>query len=166
MKGLTIQQLYLRKIMLGVKTWEIRKNHTMQTNTAVAFIASGYSEAMATGHITFSMRMTIQDLEPHFDKHGLTSDELVAYLGAGKSAFVWKLEGIRVLRVPIKVTRKQGQVNWVQIDEAQSQAILNEDNLTTHATEIGAIVENWRVSTKGRVRSLPVDAQLRKRLRT
>ena len=94
MKCLKIDDEWLKLVLSGKKTWEIRRTNTnFRGRIALGNTETKKIEGYAT--IMDSIEMTVQELKEHGDKHQ-ANDFLDGYANGRKTLFAWVLKDIKI----------------------------------------------------------------------
>lgn len=110
MDGLIIKEKWLRLILSGLKSWEIRGSRTNKRGT-IYLIQSGSSHIMGQVDIVDCIELTKERYEENRGKH---------CIGAGWESlpysvpYAWVLENYVQYQKPIPYNHPQGAVIWVK----------------------------------------------------
>lgn len=113
--GLIIDKKWLKLILDGKKTWEMRANKYKREGY-IALIEKGSKSVLGVAHIDgYSGKLTIKQLQANEAKHRVPES---MYCAEGYKWFVaMKLSKIVRFQEPIKYQPKPGAVIWVKIGE-------------------------------------------------
>jgi len=116
MRGLTIKEPWLSKILSGSKTWEIRTRKT-NLRERIALVRGGASEIAGYATLADCLQISREEMTSYTHKHCAQEDDLAAYGNPEKPLYAWVLENIEMLEKPIPFERKPGSVNWVNVPD-------------------------------------------------
>src|SRR4051794_17460552 len=98
--GLVIDVPWVRKILDGVKTWEIRGKPNSRTGR-IALCQKG-GPIVATALIGKSVSIPAGEFQQHFGRHQVPLDDLRAFYGDRPVYYAWPLSDVRKLDAPIR----------------------------------------------------------------
>jgi hypothetical protein len=117
MYGLIIHEKWLRKILDGSKTWEIRGSKTSKRGE-IALIQKGSGKIYGTCELTGVIGpLSKRDLEANRGKHQVPVDELSDIISRYAKVYVWILDKINQFETPIEYHHPMGAVIWVRIGD-------------------------------------------------
>ena len=114
MKGLKIKKKWLKLILSGDKTWEIRgTNSKIRGNIGLVQCGSSmvYGEAFMVGAIPLTKESFINNRDKHHVN--ISWEELIEIY---KTPYAWIIEDVRAYEEPKKFKNLQGSVKWVNIE--------------------------------------------------
>jgi hypothetical protein len=109
--GLVIDKPWIRKILAGTKTWEIRSK-TNSRSGRIALCEKG-GPIVATAVIGPSISIAAGDFDTHFDKHQVPPADLRAFYG-DRPVYAWPLSDVKKLDPPIRY-KHPGGGSWVKL---------------------------------------------------
>ena len=110
MDGLIIKEKWLRLILSGLKSWEIRGSRTKKRGT-IYLIQSGSSHIMGQVDIVDCIELTKERYEKNRGKHCIEAGwESLPY----SAPYAWVLENCVQYQKPIPYKHPQGAVIWVK----------------------------------------------------
>ena len=110
MDGLIIKEKWLRLILSGLKSWEIRGSRTKKRGT-IYLIQSGSSHIMGQVDIVDCIELTKERYEENRGKHCIEAGwESLPY----SAPYAWVLENCVQYQKPIPYKHPQGAVIWVK----------------------------------------------------
>ena len=116
MYGLIIHEKWLRKILNGIKTWEIRGSRTAKRGE-IGLIQKGSGKIFGTCKLIDVLGpLTKQDLKANLDKHQIPEGELIDVIARYKKPYAWVINLVRRLETPIPYEHPRGAVRWVNVD--------------------------------------------------
>ena len=119
MKGLIIKPYWANKILDGEKTLEIRSRNINIRGT-IGVVISGTSKVWGTVDLVDSFLIPDKDFEKFRDNHLIDCKrEEISY----KKTYGWKLENPKKFDAPIEYNHKLGCVQWVNLDDLESQLL-------------------------------------------
>lgn len=120
MKGLVIDEPWIRLITDGKKTWEMRSRDT-QVRGRIALIKKGSGTVMGVADLVGTRpRLSRAELRTNVDKHCVPADHIGDDF---KHSSAWVLERARPLRSAVPYRHPSGAVIWVNLDRAVTTAI-------------------------------------------
>ena len=112
--GLVIDTPWVRKILAGAKTWEIRSKPNSRTGR-IALCEKG-GPIVATAIIGPSVAIAAGEFDRHFDKHQVPSDKLREFYG-DRQVYAWPLSDVKKIEPPIRY-KHPGGGSWVKLSAA------------------------------------------------
>ncbi len=97
--GLVIDTPWIRKILIGVKTWEIRSKPNSRSGR-IALCEKG-GPIVATATIGPSIGVAAGDFDQYFNKHQVPAVDLRSFYG-DRPVYAWPLSDIRKIDPPIR----------------------------------------------------------------
>ena len=117
-RGLLIRSLWIEKILLGNKTWEIRGAST-KIRGPIGLIRSGSAQVVGTCELTDVLGpLTLSDMRRNINKHCIPIQDLKCL--PYKKTYAWIISNARSLKKPIPYTHPLGAVIWVKLSSAKS----------------------------------------------
>lgn len=110
MKALIIKSPWLKLILDGQKTWEIRSRRT-NVRGKIALIQSGTGLVYGEAVLTDCIELTRDMLESNYDRHRISDLSIVTY----NHPCAWVLSDAKKYDKPIPYNHPQGAVVWVNI---------------------------------------------------
>lgn len=114
MRGLTIREPWIDKILSGRKTWEIRTRKT-NIRERIALIRGGTSTIDGYADLIDCFAMSRQELAGMAHYHNVPEADLASYGNPEADLFVWVLDNVEKISQPIPFQRPGGAVNWVTL---------------------------------------------------
>jgi hypothetical protein len=109
--GLVIESPWIRKILAGGKTWEIRSK-TNSRSGRIALCEKG-GPIVATAIISPAISVPAGEFERHFGKHQVPAEELRTFYG-DRPVYAWPLSDVRRIEPPIRY-KHPGGGSWVKL---------------------------------------------------
>ena len=112
--GLVIDTPWIRKILDGSKTWEIRSKPNARAGR-IALCQKG-GPIVATAVIGQGIALPAADFEKHFGKYQVAVEALRAFYG-DRDVFAWPLSDVQPIVPPIRY-KHPGGGSWVKLSSA------------------------------------------------
>lgn len=112
--GLVIDSPWIRKILVGAKTWEIRSKPNSRTGRIALCEKRG--PIVATAIIGPSISIPAGEFDRHFGKHQVPAADLRAFYG-DRPVHAWPLSDVRRIDPPIGY-KHPGGGSWVKLSAA------------------------------------------------
>ena len=109
--GLVIDTPWIRKILAGAKTWEIRSKPNSRSGR-IALCEKG-GPIVATAMIGPSISIAAGDFDRHFSKHQVPAADLRAFYG-DRPVYAWPLSDVQEIDPPIRY-KHPGGGSWVKL---------------------------------------------------
>jgi hypothetical protein len=117
MYGLIIHERWLRKILDGSKTWEIRGSRTSKRGE-IALIQKGSGKIFGTCELTGVIGpLSKSDLEANRGKHQVPIDEMSDVIGRYAKPYAWVISDVKRLETPFEYHHPIGAVVWVRVGD-------------------------------------------------
>eukprot|EP01083_Nonionella_stella_P129489 392919_1 len=113
-RALLLEQKWLREIINGSKTWELRSCNTrIKGKVFLAHKDMIYGETYIIDSFQIDKRELVlpENIHKHHVLHPLRNDKIIAWT----KVYVWVLANTKEYQDPIQFTRKQGQQVWCKI---------------------------------------------------
>ena len=110
-QALVVKKEWLKEILDGRKTWEIRSKSTSKRGWIHFAQSQAGGKLMGRARLTDCIRVPKKDFPKHYNKHRVSNLKLVPY----RSIFAWVLEDAEEFDKPFDYRHKQGAVIWVDV---------------------------------------------------
>lgn len=123
-KGLVIKSPAIDKILLGIKTWEMRSKST-QVRGPIALIKKGSGQIVGIANLVdVKGPLSQQEKLDTIDKHQISISRLNSN-ETDKWNTAWVLENAKPLITPVNYQHPSGAVIWVNLDQhAQENLVI------------------------------------------
>ena len=112
LRGLILREKYIRLILSGSKTWEIRRTNTRIRGT-VALLYRGMLYGFVD--IVDSFPLSVDELKTRVDKHGVEPGFVERYAAGRRVLYVWVVAEPLPLPRPVPVRYARGAQVWAQV---------------------------------------------------
>jgi hypothetical protein len=152
MKATVIREPYISYLLRGAKTWEMRSRPTA-IRGQIGLVKKGSGLVVATAQLVDCLpKLDAREYARTETYHCVTPDEQPNAIAAGW-VYPWVLEDIRPLFPPVPY-RHIGGVSWVNLDEAATLAIRDQEEVGKDAEPSRA--ENGKVGPDMKGERTPV----------
>lgn len=110
--GLVIEEKWLKKILSGEKTWEIRPQRVSRRGRIALCQKKG--PIVGTAVVGEPVEITVADSDRFFAKHRVPMPEMLAYAKGREKVFAYPLSQVVRLVPPIKYQHPGGG-SWVKL---------------------------------------------------
>ena len=109
--ALVVKKEWLDLILSGQKTWEIRGTST-KNRRMVRLAQRGSGTLVGEVRIIDCVRVNLEDLPHHFEKHRISEIGTVKY----RVIYAWVLEGAVRYPEPKPYVHPKGAITWIRLD--------------------------------------------------
>lgn len=116
MRGLIIEERWLKHILGRKKDWELRSRST-RIRGKIALIQKGSGLIVGTAFLLDSIPRSLPYLSRHKNRHQCDRNELIKYSHGKRELHTWVLKKVKRLKHPVPYTHPQGAVTWVTLPD-------------------------------------------------
>ena len=120
---LRIKRRWMRLIMAGEKTWELRRQRFNLEGCRIGLACSETKRIWATATVREVFLASLEHLSANFDKHGVSSDWLQMYAGEKTHLVVYTLERVTNLCEPYLYDAPRGCVSLVRATQQMREDV-------------------------------------------
>lgn len=117
MKGLSIREPWISKILAGDKTWEIRGTRAKPV-ARMGLIKSGSGLVVGTASLVDCVGpLTPGQLDETVDMHRVPAERREGVFGRYKDVYAWVLSNVEKLDPPVPYEHRRGAVTWMTVPD-------------------------------------------------